>query len=159
MKFRARQSARQNASRLLPLLAERFFRSGDAALKDRLRGADLHRFRIRTKRFRFVLEYFRPCYGQALDVYIEAVRGLQSALGDLTDTRSTRLLLQELLQAGDPPVRHKKLLAALEAAGQELLGTYQAYWREWLESPDFRQKFLRYLRHPPRDRRKGLGQK
>lgn len=150
MRFRPKRPARENAARLLPRLAEKFFRAGDASVEDDLHSDEVHGFRIRTKRFRYVLEYFRPCYGKAMDAYLEAVRGLQAALGDLNDCHSTRVLLQDLLQPGDPPTRHKKLLGALDRRENDLFEKYRAYWNETLESLEYREKFVRYLTHPPR---------
>ncbi len=150
MKFRPKRPIRENATRLLPRLARKFFRAGDASVEDDLHSAEVHDFRIRTKRFRYVLEYFRPCYGKALDAYLEAVRGLQAALGDLNDCHSTRVLLQDLLQPGDPPTRHKKRFAALHRREKDLFEKYRAYWQETLESREYREKFMRYLTHPPR---------
>ncbi len=152
MKFRPKKPARENAARLLPRLAARFFRAGDTSIEDDLSGEDVHNFRIKTKRFRYVLEYFRPCYGQALDAYLEVVRGLQAALGDLNDCHSTRLLLQELLRPGNPPARHKKLFAALASREQDLFEKYRGYWTENLENLKYRERFERYLAHPPRER-------
>lgn len=152
MKLRPKKPARENASRVLPRLAEKFFRAGDAAIEDDLRGKEVHAFRIRTKRFRYVLEYFRPCYGQALDTYLETVRELQAALGGLNDTCATRTLLAELLQPGNPPTRHKPVFAALERQENDWLEKYRAYWHETLENPEYRERFLRYLTHPPRQR-------
>jgi CHAD domain-containing protein len=154
MRFRPKRPARENAARLLPRLAEKFFRAGDASVEDDLHGEEVHDFRIRTKRFRYVLEYFRPCYGKALDAYLEAVRGLQAVLGDLNDCHSTRVLLKDLLHTGDPPTRHKKILGALDRRENDLFEKYRAYWHETLDSREYREKFIRYLTHPPRRRPK-----
>jgi len=154
MKFRPKKSARQNAARVLPRLAAKFFRAGDASVDDDLRASEVHDFRIRTKRFRYVLEYFRPCYGQALEGYLEVVRGVQSVLGELNDCRSTRILLDRLLEPGDPPARHKKLFAAMARRESGLLEKYRSYWRENVANPESRERFVRYLSHPPRDRLK-----
>ena len=154
MKFRPKRRARENAARLVPKLARDFFQAGDASVEDDLKGEEVHRFRIRAKRFRYVLEYFRPCYGVALDAYLEGVKQLQAVLGDLNDCCSTRVMLAELLNPGDPPARHKKLFAALERREKDLLEQYQTYWREAMENDEYRQKFLRYLTHPPRERLK-----
>jgi CHAD domain-containing protein len=134
----------------LPRLARKFFRAGDAVVADELCGAELHDFRIQAKRFRYVLEYFRPCYGAAMDNYLEEVRNIQSALGSLNDCCSSRGLLQQLLGAGDPPARYKKLLTALERRESDLTEAFRAHWRDRVESSSYRQRFLRYLAHPPR---------
>jgi hypothetical protein len=68
----------------------------------------------------------------------------------LNDCHSTRVLLQHLLHPGDPPTRNKKLLGALDRRENDLFEKYRAYWHETLESPEYREKFMRYLTHPPR---------
>jgi CHAD domain-containing protein len=80
------------------------------------------------------------------------VRGLQSALGDLNDCCSTRTLLTELLGTGVPPTRHKKLFGALDRLEQDCLEKYRAYWHQTWGTQDYREKLLRYLAHPPRQR-------
>jgi len=152
MKLRPKKAARQNASRILPPLVEAFLRNGDAAFEDALHGEELHEFRIQTKRLRYVLEYFRPCYGQALEAYLKTIQGLQTALGDLNDCCSTRTLLQEVMARDTPHNRYKKLFAALDRREQNLFEEYRAYWTQHLEDAGYRQKFLRYLRNPPRTR-------
>ena len=157
MKFRPKKPARENAARFLPRLARAFFKAGDASVEDDLKAEEVHEFRILAKRFRYVLEYFRPCYGNAMDAHLETVRGLQSALGDLNDACSTRELLLEMLTPGDPPARHKKLFAALVRREKYLMDQYRAYWHEHLENTEYRDKFLRYLSYPPRDRKRTAG--
>ncbi len=152
LKLQRRKPARTNAAATLPALAAKFFRAGDAAVKKELRGGDLHKFRILAKRFRYVMEYFRPCYGAAMDAYIESVKGLQDALGALNDCCSTHAMCRGLLQAGAPAIRSRKLFATLEALEQTLLDNYRSGWRRDFESPAMRKKFQRYLAHPPRVR-------
>jgi len=150
MKLRPKKPARENASRLLPRLAHKFFRAGDRSIEDELTGEDLHRFRILAKRFRYALEFFRPCYGSALDAHLESLRELQALLGDLNDCCASRGRFRDLLAASGPSKRHKALLKALDDLESDLLERYRALWRDSWEPPGFRQRFLRYLAHPPR---------
>ncbi len=150
MKFRPKRSARENAARVLPRLADAFFRAGDDAFQEELRGEELHDFRIRTKRFRYVLEYFRPCYGRALDAYLESVRGLQAVLGDLNDCCAARKLLTSLGSQKRPPPRFPRLFGALERREQDLYHDYRTYWTSRMQDALGRRRFLRYLANPPR---------
>ena len=151
MKFRPKRSARENAAQVLPRLANAFYRAGDAAYQDELHGEELHDFRIRAKRFRYVLEYFRPCYGHAMDGYIEFVRNLQAALGDLNDCCATRTLLPDLLPPGHA-ASFKRLFSALDRREQELFEAYRTFWVSQMQGPQDRSRFVRYLSHPPRRR-------
>jgi CHAD domain-containing protein len=87
-----------------------------------------------------------------MDGYLEKVRELQSALGDLNDCCSSRTLLVGLLNPGNPPARHRKLFAALDRLEQDRLEKYRGYWGQTLANPEYRERFLRYLAHPPRER-------
>src|SRR5712692_5431950 len=121
MKLRPRKTASQNASRLLPRLAERVLRAGDKSLADDVNAEDAHSFRILVKRFRYTLEYFRPCYGDGMDLYLVRLKALQQALGELNDCYATKRLLTDVLKAGDPPTRYKKIFAALNRREEDLM--------------------------------------
>ncbi len=157
MKLRPRKTASQNASRLLPRLAEEVLEAGEKSLADDLNAKDAHSFRILVKRFRYTLEYFRPCYGEAMDVYLGKLKALQQALGELNDCYATRRLLIDVLKAGDPPTRYKKLFAALNRREEDLMERFRAEWRHGWEDLTARRKFLRYLAKPlpPRENRLG----
>jgi len=148
MKLRPRKTASQNASRLLPRLAERVFVAGDKSLADDLNAEDAHSFRILVKRSRYTLEYFRPCYGEGMDACLGKLKGLQQALGELNDCYATKRLLLDILKAGDPPQRYQKLFAALNRREEDLMERFRAEWRHGWEDPAARRKFLRYLAKP-----------
>ncbi len=148
MKLRPRKTASQNASRLLPGLAEEVFQAGDKSIADDLNAKDAHSFRIKVKRFRYTLEYFRPCYGSGLDTYLSTLKGLQQALGELNDCYSTRQVLIDVLKTGDPPTRYKKLFAALNRQEQALMERFRSEWRRSWESMVSRHRFVRYLERP-----------
>lgn len=154
MRLRPQKPAPENASRLLPRLAKLFFQAGDRSVEDDLKGEEVHPFRILTKRFRYALEYFRPCYGSGMDSHIQTISGLQRVLGELNDCCSSRELCRNLLKVGNPASRYKKLFAALDRREADLLEQYRAYWRKTLESPARRENFLRYVSHPPPARRR-----
>ena len=87
------KSAAENAKLLLPRLAAVYFGAGRRITVKPLPPAKLHPFRLRTKRFRYTLELFRPCYGRGLGQRLDALRRIQQYLGDISDCTATRALL------------------------------------------------------------------
>ncbi len=72
-------------ARKLPKLAQKYFRGGRKAADKESTLKQLHRFRLQTKRFRYALELFRPIYGPSLDRHLKSLRGIQDALGKVSD--------------------------------------------------------------------------
>ena len=87
------KSAAENAKLVLPALAAAYFEEGRRITAKPLPHAKLHPFRLRTKRFRYTLELFRPCYGRGLEQRLEALRRIQQYLGEISDCAATRSLL------------------------------------------------------------------
>jgi CHAD domain-containing protein len=82
-----------NANRELPKLAREFFTAGRSAAKPGANWAQMHRFRLATKHFRYTLELFRPLYGEALEQRIERLREVQQVLGEINDCHTSRELV------------------------------------------------------------------
>src|SRR5579884_2208612 len=57
----------ENARAHLPTLLREYFQAGRELVAARPAPADLHAFRLRTKRLRYTLELFAPVYGARLD--------------------------------------------------------------------------------------------
>ena len=150
MKFRPKRPALENATQVLPHQAQEFFKAGDKTAHKGGGPAKIHRFRILSKRFRYELEYFSPCYGQALQAYLELLKELQATLGALNDCAASRELLSDLFEAGDPPRRHKKLFAALGHREEQLLTEFKEEWSQKFANNELRRRWIRYLAHPPR---------
>jgi CHAD domain-containing protein len=85
MKLNPSESAAQNARMVLPKMARKYFEAGREAMAEKRLPEELHGFRLKTKRFRYTLELFRPLYGPNLDRYLKALRELQGALGKVSD--------------------------------------------------------------------------
>ncbi len=129
----------ENVRRILPALAEEFFRDGEhtvansrslgAARDDRImrsRGnvgnnEDLiHPFRLRGKRFRYTLEVFSSCYRNGLEAKLRELRGLQDRMGAINDCLVV-LTLPGTTRRALAAVR--KLLAVRDAA-------FRDHWRK-----------------------------
>src|ERR1043165_7349357 len=87
-----------NARRQLPQLVTSYF----AFVREQLAGdpspAKLHRLRLKSKRLRYTLELFRPCYGAGLETRIGELRRLQQLLGEMNDSAATAGLIKDRLK-------------------------------------------------------------
>jgi len=89
------ETLRATAWNILPQLAERFFKAGQASAADGS-GKQLHDFRIRAKKFRYALELFLPVYGSAAEEWIRDVKAVQSSLGAMNDYRMVLSIAADL---------------------------------------------------------------
>lgn len=90
------QSARsptENARAVLPALAQQYLQAARKRAAGRLSPKALHKFRLQTKRFRYTLELFGPCYGPGLEHRLEALSRLQQDLGEINDCAAAERLL------------------------------------------------------------------
>ncbi|MBI3665341.1 MAG: CHAD domain-containing protein [Acidobacteria bacterium] len=149
MRLYPNKSARENAARMLPRLAQELLDAGDRAIARGYAAKRLHPLRILSKRFRYSLEFFRPCFGPAMDSYLTQVKDLQQSLGELNDCYSSTAFYQRLSLNQD-----KSLPAVLQHREEQLLEKFRAQWRQGFQHDPWRQRLLRYLAHPLR-RRKG----
>lgn len=142
----------QNASEKLPELARGFFAAGRELAAREASLEALHNFRLLTKRFRYTLELFRPCYGPGLAARIEALRALQQDLGEISDCAATQELLLErddLAPAQrDWLVGHLKLLAAVRIA------KFRGHWQEDFGQASRERWWIDYLARFAGPRRK-----
>src|SRR3954466_8622473 len=88
-----RRSAAVDARRALPGLVADYFEEVRDFLAKRRKPKELHRMRLASKRLRYTLELFRPCYGRGLEQRLDALKKLQNSLGDVNDAVATRKLL------------------------------------------------------------------
>jgi len=139
-----------NARRKLPALASAWFAYVRKTLAADPPLAGLHPVRLATKRFRYTLELFRPCYGPGLDARLEALRQVQQSLGDLNDSVASRALLKPAM------VRSSQGAGVDGFLDQRALGQaaqFRKSWSEVFDAPGREQWFTNYLsRHarPPR---------
>lgn len=110
-----------NARRILPKLAEEYFDAGRAAAAGKQNPKALHRFRIRTKRFRYALELFRPVYGPTLDQRLKAIHKLQDALGKISDQQTILDLI------GDDDAIVKRVTRTLKRKSKEFRKEWEAF--------------------------------
>lgn len=137
MKWDESASAAANARLKLPAQAAKYFRAGRKLAGAKFAYPAFHRFRLRTKRFRYTLEFFRFCYGPALDELLADLRRIQDCLGAISDCETARLL------AGD-----KAFERYLRTRAERKARQFQRHWRKALDPAEVR--WSRYLARPRR---------
>jgi CHAD domain-containing protein len=132
------KSAAENASLKLPALAQAYFRSGRAIFGITFSLRALHRFRLDTKRFRYTLELFAPCYGPGLERRLVRLRKIQDFLGEINDCLVTRELLGR---------RRDRVSNFLERRMAAKTGAVRSYWRETFDADGQERWWTGYLAH------------
>ena len=97
----------------------------------------MHAFRLKTKRLRYTLELFRACYGPSFEQRIEALKEMQTLLGEINDCAAgLRIARRHRCPAGSAHRRQVErfLKARARAAGdgvsQALAGKFDAEGKE-----------------------------
>jgi CHAD domain-containing protein len=132
-----------NARRHLPRLVADYFVAVRGLLKDDPSPPALHQARLASKRVRYTLELFRPCYGPGLEVRLEALRRLQQVLGEVNDAAATRRLFGKALTRASP---HDQLVVKfLDARAQAKAQEFRKQWTEVFDAPGQFQWWIGYL--------------
>jgi len=132
----ASSSVAENAIAHLPGLALQYFRNGRALSQKRLSPRTLHRFRLETKRFRYTLELFRPCYGPGLDQRIEKLREIQNQLGEINDCAATIEMLGRA---------HPSFATFLKRRMAAKMGALHSYWQRTFDAAGQETWWTNYL--------------
>jgi CHAD domain-containing protein len=128
-----RLSASANARKQLPRLMKQYFAEVRHALAEKHSPADLHRVRLASKKMRYTLELFRPCYAAA--AFGEGMNGLkavQASLGKVNDAVAASALLSKLMPHS--PER-KAVRQSLEARAAKKAEEFRVHWNERFDAP------------------------
>ena len=140
-----------NAGQNLPQMARGFFKAGRKLEAAETSLESLHRFRLLTKRFRYSLELFRPCYGPGLALRIEALRTVQQHLGEINDCATTRDLIlkrEDLSRAA-----RNRLVRDLKRQASGRVAKFRRLWQQEFAAPGRERWWTGYLSrfaNPPR---------
>jgi CHAD domain-containing protein len=138
-----RSSAEVNAHRQLPRMMSEYFAEVRDALADKHSPASLHRIRLASKKVRYTLELFRPCYGAAaFDARLKALKDVQTSLGDVNDAVAASRLVRELMP--NSPSRHA-LRAFLKRRAAEKAEEFQAHWTGEFDAPGQERWWTEFL--------------
>jgi CHAD domain-containing protein len=124
----------------LPKLARKFLAHGEKASGAKVSAGDLHAFRIEGKKLRYTLELFEPLYGAPVREWLDTLKPLQSALGDVQDCRTARGLAQQF--DASPAV-----IAWLKKRQRKKSREFRQLWHNSFSGND---RLVAALRHTPR---------
>jgi CHAD domain-containing protein len=135
--------ASKNARQHLPKLVAEYFARARHLLAHDPDTARLHALRLATKRLRYSLELFRPCYGAGLATRIAGLRKLQQVLGEINDTAAAQRALTEMLKGASPQqARVKKFL---QERGESKAREFRKHWTEVFDAAGQERWWTSYL--------------
>jgi CHAD domain-containing protein len=137
-----RQTAAANARRVLPAAAAAYFAQIREALAQDPAPDELHPLRLRTKRLRYTIELFRPCYGAGLERALTALRGLQSVLGEVNDCAVAARIAQ---QSVAPSRRRDQVTRFIEERAAGRAREFRRIWSEEFDAPGREAWWTSYL--------------
>jgi CHAD domain-containing protein len=127
-----------NARRYLPKLAAAYFAEARTLLNDVSRPAHLHRLRLLSKRLRYTLELFRPCYDAGLEERLGSLKRLQDILGEINDAVASAYLIEEM--PGSLQMRQY-----LEQRAARKAARFLTEWRTHFDAPGRELWWTSYL--------------
>jgi CHAD domain-containing protein len=136
-----RSATAVNARRHLPGAVSAYFAEVRGALAENPPPPELHRLRLATKRVRYTLELFRPCYGPGLETRLEELRRLQSVLGDVNDSGVALRLISDSVPSSPQMERVRRYLEG-RAAAKAL--EFRKDWAEF-DAPGREELWISYL--------------
>ena len=136
--------AAANAHAQLPALASAYFNAGRKLMNGSPTPVKLHGFRLKTKRLRYTLELFRPCYGPGLEQRLASLRQIQTLLGEVNDCVAARRVAAGTLSPRSAQFLDFKRF--LDARATRLTGRFHRHWRQQFDAPGREEWWTRYLR-------------
>ncbi|MDQ6706700.1 MAG: CHAD domain-containing protein, partial [Acidobacteriota bacterium] len=152
--WNAAETAAVNARLVLPALAEKYFEAGRKLLLKESSHRALHRFRLKTKQFRYTLELFRDVYGASLERRLESLRPIQSALGDLNDCAAAIELLKDKLGNNRNDAAWTHVKAFLEKRAAKKTAEFERLWRNTFDAPGQSKAWVDLLARPQPTRKR-----
>jgi len=131
----------KTARRILPRVAQEFFERGNRASKTKTPAAELHRFRIASKRLRYTLELFTSLYGPQMNSSLEKIRRAQGLLGEINDCETVRSLLSRYKDAGS-------LTSWLRKRQRRKTEEFHRYWEEAFGGDREMRSWSAFLKRP-----------
>ncbi len=148
-----KSGAAANARYHLPRLMADYFVAVRGVLEQDPPPDKLHQLRLASKRVRYTLELFRPCYGPGLEARLAALRRVQQLLGEVNDAVAARHLLHKAVPAGSPQSRRVQKLLATRAARKA--GEFRKHWAKVFDAPGQFAWWTGYLARTGRAPRQG----
>jgi CHAD domain-containing protein len=143
-----------NARSALPPMVSRFFNKVREFLANDHSPAELHQLRLATKRLRYALELFRPCYGPGLETRMAELHELQQLLGDVNDSATASQMLAKAMRESPQRTRVAKFLEERSAAKAQ---KFRKHWIEVFDAAGRERWWTLYLERQARPPSGALG--
>ncbi len=127
----------ENIHVFLPVMIAEYYKAGRIAAATEKVGPSLHRFRLKTKRFRYTLELFRELCGPTFGNRLDSLRPIQNALGDINDCVTARGLLSASTR--------KVAKSFLDKREKKKLEEFQFYWQHQFDKDGAEASWIRYV--------------
>jgi CHAD domain-containing protein len=141
-----RAPAADNARTRLPKLVAAYFAEGRKLLQSNPAPADLHALRLATKKVRYTLELFKPCYDDGLNERISALKSLQQMLGEINDTVAAERTIEAALGSRTPEMG--KVARFLGERGKAKASEFKTHWTKVFDAPGQERWWASYLARP-----------
>jgi CHAD domain-containing protein len=142
VKWNQRAGVAANARRQLPPMVSAYFSQVRKFLEKDPQPPKLHRLRLASKRLRYTLELFRPCYPAGLEDRLHALKTLQNCLGEVNDAVASARLLREALK------RRPKVRKFLEDRAADQAAQFIRHWKETFDAPGQEAWWTDFLARP-----------
>ena len=143
------ESLRSNAPLMLHTRLEELYQFAPY-ISDPAKVDELHNMRIASKRLRYTLEIFAPCFsGKDFEKVSSQVKSVQEQIGEIHDRDVRGPLLQAFLDshaAHHPEIRAglEKLIESQQSERAALYRKFIAFWDK-LQKQGFKREFLQML--------------
>lgn len=142
LKWDLRAGPAVNARHELPRMIRAYFSGVREFLADDHEPHQLHQLRLASKRVRYTLELFRPCYPPEFEDRLDALKRLQDWLGDVNDSVASERLLHDALK------RQPKVRKFLEDRAAHQAAKFIEQWKETFDAPGREAWWTEFLSKP-----------
>ena len=138
------RSVEANVRRFAPRLFRRYFRRGRRVATLYAGVPELHRFRIRTKRLRYISELYQRLFPRALTRAVVELKGIQDVLGALQDHATVAAYFERRLVSVRNAARQAEYVRVLHRARVRQEACRRQFLQRWrrLERTRFRDRIL-----------------
>jgi CHAD domain-containing protein len=148
-------SVGEHFHKIYPRLVRRYFRKGSKLARRQAGPEELHRFRIRTKRLRYVAELYADLAPDHLRGTLRELRGIQEVLGSMQDQSMIVAYFERRLMDVRTPQRQTEYMRVLHRARMRQSLFREQFFRRWarLESQHTEKRWLATQRRPQPSRK------
>jgi len=148
-RLKPNQTVEANYRRILPKLLRQYFRRGRKAARRTASISDLHRFRIRTKRVRYIAELYQPLFPAEMAAAVKQLRAIQQVLGTLQDHSMVAASFEKrlgLTTNGERRAAYEQILSRAHQGQKKCQNEFQKSWAA-MEKAGLEEKLIKKIRN------------